>query len=74
MNLIHMVIDFNDITFSQIYRELNTKVNGLSKESLVVHENTNMIVKDKTLDHGHTFQRFPMDRGQLILLFPIVSL
>ena len=56
-----MVTKFNDITFYQIYGELDTKVDGISKEALLVHENTTMIVKDKALDLGHTFQRCLMD-------------
>ena len=61
MNLIEMVTQLSDITFSHIHRELNTKVDGISKEALLVHENTTMIVKDKALDLGHTFQRCLMD-------------
>ena len=74
MNLIEMVTELSDTTFSHIYRELNTKVDGLSKEDVVVHENTTMIMKDKALDLRHTFQRCLMDQGQLILLYPIVLL
>ena len=74
LKLIEIVTQFSDITFSQIYRELNTKVNGIAKEAFVVHENTTMIVKDNALDPWHTFQRFLMDKGKLILLIPTVLL
>ena len=69
-----MVTKFNDITFYQIYGELDTKVDGISKESFLVHENTSMIVKDNALDPHNTFQRLLMDQGQLILLFLILVL
>ena len=62
MNIIDMVAEFSDITFSQIYRELNTEVNPLSKESLVVYENKTIIVNDNELYPWHTFQRCLMDQ------------
>ena len=74
MNLIEMVIEISDITISQIYRELNRKLNGISKESFMVYENKIMIVNNNTLDPWHTFQRCLMHQGKFILLIPIILL